>query len=396
MIVVVGAGPAGIAAALHVVARGARVRVLDDNPAPGGQIWRGEYRFPDLAIEFIPSASVVAAEASTRTLLAETPAGAMEIRYDKLILATGARELFLPFPGWTLPGVMGAGGLQALAKGGLPLRHKRVVVAGSGPLLLAAAAYFRKCGAQVSLIAEQASLVSVAPFAARKPWQALGLQLELLGIPYRFACYPVKAEGTKRAERVWFRAGSRTFAEEVDYAAISWGLHPNTELAQVLGCRCEGAVQTDDFQRTSEPDIYAAGEMTGIGGVDLSRIEGAIAGCAAVGEEAAARGLFAERAKARDRARCLNRAFALNPALRRLPRPDTIVCRCEDVPLARLCAAASFREARLHTRCGMGPCQGRICGPAAEFLFGWSDSSIRIPVLSAHTATLICSSATKG
>jgi NADPH-dependent 2,4-dienoyl-CoA reductase/sulfur reductase-like enzyme len=291
---------------------------------------------------------------------------------------------------------VGAGGLQALAKGGLPLRHKRIVVAGSGPLLLAAAAYFRKCGAQVSLIAEQASLLTVAPFALRKPGQALGLQLDLLGIPYRFACHPVKAEGARRVERVWFRAGSRTFAVDADYAAISWGLRPNTELAQLLGCRCDGAVQTDDFQQTSQFDIYAAGEIAGIGGVDLSRIEGAIAGCAAAGDEAAARGLFPQRAKAREFARSLNRAFALSPALRRLPHPETIVCRCEDVAFEKLRAAASFREAKLHTRCGMGPCQGRICGPAAEFLFGWSDSSIRIPLLPAHTTTLICSSATKG
>jgi NADPH-dependent 2,4-dienoyl-CoA reductase/sulfur reductase-like enzyme len=394
MIVVVGAGPAGIAAAREGAARGSRVQVLDDNPEPGGQIWRGAYRFAESAVEFFANAAVVAADAAAKTLLVETPAGPREIRYDKLILATGARELFLPFPGWTLPGVLGAGGLQALAKGGLPLRHKRIVVAGSGPLLLAAASYFRKCGAQVSLIAEQASLLDVAPFAARKPRQTLGLQLELLGIPYRFGCHPVKAEGTRRVERIWFRAGSRTFAEDVDYAAISWGLQPNTELAQLLGCRCDRGVLTDDLQQTSQPDIFAAGELTGIGGVDLSRIEGAIAGRAAAGDDAGARGLFAERAQAREFARSLNRAFALLPALRRLPDAETIVCRCEDVPFAKIRAATSFREAKLHTRCGMGPCQGRICGPAAEFLFGWRDSSIRIPVLPAHTATLICSSAT--
>lgn len=400
MIVVAGAGPAGIAAALAVRERGGRVTVIDDNRTPGGQIWRGAYAFRGPGIEFLAQTRIVSGDAERRTLLLETPDAAFEIGYEQLILATGARELFLPFPGWTLPGITGVGGLQALAKGGMPLRRKRVAVAGSGPLLLAGAAYFRKAGADVVLIAEQAGMGSVFRFGfelARHPGKlphAASLQGELLGVPYRLGCWPERAEGDGRVERVTFRSGSGAFTEDVDLAAIAWGLHPNSELAELLGCEVRGAaVRVDELQRTGRAGIYCAGESTGIGGVEVASIEGEIAGCAAAGDEAGARRLFPARARARRFAAAVNRAFAPRPELRALPRPDTIVCRCEDVTFGRLASAVSFREAKLHTRCGMGPCQGRVCGAAAEFLFGWGMESVRPPVLPARAETLICSSA---
>jgi NADPH-dependent 2,4-dienoyl-CoA reductase/sulfur reductase-like enzyme len=386
MIVVAGAGPAGIAAALAVRARGGPVTVIDDNRTPGGQIWRGAYEFRDGGITLLAQTRIVSGNAERRALLLETPERAFEVEYEKLILATGARELFLPFPGWTLPGIAGVGGLQALAKGGMPLRRKRVAVAGSGPLLLAGAAYFRKAGADVVLIAEQAQMGSVFRFGqelARRPSklaQAAALQLDLLGVPYRLGC---------RVERLWFRSGSKTFCEEVDLAAIAWGLHPNTELAELLGCSVSAAVDVDELQLTSRPSIYCAGECTGIGGMEVSSIEGEIAGCAAMGDASAARRLLPARAKAQRFADAVDKAFALRPELRALPQPDTIVCRCEDVTLERLRNIASFREAKLHTRCGMGPCQGRVCGAAAEFLFGWGMESVRPPVLPSRAGTLI-------
>ncbi|MGI9072584.1 MAG: NAD(P)/FAD-dependent oxidoreductase [Bryobacteraceae bacterium] len=162
-ILIVGAGPAGMAAAVRAARCGAQVTVLDDNPFPGGQIWRNEHNHPSTAeasewfryleasrVQILAGPRVISADAQRRVLLTETGAEAFEIRYDTLILATGARELFLPFPGWTLPNVVGVGGLQAFVKSGLSVARKRIVVAGSGPLLLAAAAYFRKRGAIVS------------------------------------------------------------------------------------------------------------------------------------------------------------------------------------------------------------------------------------------------------
>ena len=146
---IVGAGPAGLAAAYRAANVGLRVAVVDDNPHAGGQIWRGEQNKPgsrdaqiwferirSANIRFLPGARIFQ-QTQPGQLLAETSSGITELSYTNLILATGARERFLPFPGWTLPNVMGAGGLQALVKTGLSIAGKRIVVAGSGPLLLA-------------------------------------------------------------------------------------------------------------------------------------------------------------------------------------------------------------------------------------------------------------------
>jgi hypothetical protein len=148
-------------------------------------------------------------------------------------------------------------------------------------------------------------------------------------------------------------------------------------------------VVVDDLQRSSLENVFCAGEATGIGGVDLALVEGEIAGYAASGQIDRARALFGKRSRARRFASNLNRAFALRNELKLLPEPDTFVCRCEDVTFKRLKNAASFRAAKLHTRCGMGPCQGRVCGPAADFLFGWRTESVRPPIFPARVGSLI-------
>jgi NADPH-dependent 2,4-dienoyl-CoA reductase/sulfur reductase-like enzyme len=167
-IVVVGAGPAGLAAARRAAETGARVAIVDDNRYPGGQIWRAGANGMALeaaawmtgAVTWICGQRVVDAPAHGQLTLDDA-----DIGYSRLIVATGARERFLPFPGWTLPNVMGAGGLQALVKSGMPVEGKRVAMAGSGPLLLAVARYLRQRGAQVRLIAEQARHPDVVGFA---------------------------------------------------------------------------------------------------------------------------------------------------------------------------------------------------------------------------------------
>jgi len=164
-VLVVGGGPAGIAAACCAAEAKLRVAVVDDNPALGGQIWRGEPASPGtsqsatwyqrvarLPVHIIAGTRVFA-PVGPRTLMAESEDGVCELAFRKLILAPGARERFLPFPGWTLPNVIGAGGLQALVRSGLDIRGKKVVVAGTGPLLLAVAAHLREWGAEICLIA---------------------------------------------------------------------------------------------------------------------------------------------------------------------------------------------------------------------------------------------------
>jgi NADPH-dependent 2,4-dienoyl-CoA reductase/sulfur reductase-like enzyme len=160
-------------------------------------------------------------------------------------------------------------------------------------------------------------------------------------------------------------------------------------LPSLLNCKISGGyVQVDELQQTSVKGVFCAGEPTGIGGVELALVEGQIAGLAAGGHAAEARELFGERRKARRFARMLDRAFRLRPELKDLPSAETIVCRCEDVSYARLQEHRSWRAAKLQTRCGMGPCQGRVCGPATQFLFQWNPDSVRPPVFPARVESL--------
>lgn len=406
-VLVVGAGPAGMAAAYRAAQNGQHVIVVDDNPAAGGQIWRGEQAHPSSkearawfekirTVDFqLINGACVFGQPRAGTLLAEMSSGVAELNYTTLILATGARERFLPFPGWTLPNVMGAGGLQALVKTGLPINRRRVVVAGSGPLLLAVAAYLRKRGAEVLLIAEQASSVQLAKFAVGlvgKRSQAFELKRQLSGVPYRSGSWVVAAHGTDKLESVTLYRGGKRWQVSCDYLAYGFHLVPNLELAELLGCVIDdNGVRVDEFQQTTVSQIYSAGETTGIGGLELSLVEGEIAGLAAARKHDEARRLFPEREKQRKFAGRLNRTFALREELRQLPAPDTIVCRCEDVPFERLRAHSSWRAAKLQTRCGMGPCQGRVCGAAVEFLFGWRAESVRPPMLPVRVESLIAS-----
>lgn len=405
---IIGAGPAGLAAGYCAAQAGLRVTVVDDNQHAGGQIWRGEPQQPGAPlsavewfdrirganIEWINGARVFQ-QPSRGVLLAETSAGVVELAYQKLIVATGARERFLPFPGWTLPNVMGAGGLQALVKSGLPVDGKKIVVAGSGPLLLAVAAYLSRHGADILLIAEQAALTSLIGFGLNlisqpgKVFQAIKLRQQLAGVQYLTGCWPIAAQGDDKLASVRLRQGRRSWHVSCDYLACGFHLVPNLELAQLLGCEtANGSVRVDEFQQTSVPRIYSAGESTGIGGLELSLVEGQIAGHAAAGNQDEARKLVRLREKHCRFANVLNRTFALRDELKNLAAPETIVCRCEDVTFDRLLAHNSWRAAKLYTRCGMGPCQGRICGASLEFLLDWHTESVRPPVFPVRVESL--------
>jgi NADPH-dependent 2,4-dienoyl-CoA reductase/sulfur reductase-like enzyme len=406
-VLVIGGGPAGLAAAACAAECGQHVGLVDDNPSLGGQIWRGNSNAANSstttpeAAKWFDRLRAAGTEVLSGTriyhqlghqsepgiLLAEGAENLLELSYGKLILATGARERFLPFPGWTLPNVMGAGGLQALVKSGLPVAGKRVVVAGSGPLLLAVAAYLRQHGAEIPAICEQASWTSLLRFSVallrqpKKVREGFLLCRQLSGIPFVPNCWPVAARGEDAIQEVVISHGGKIRTIACDYLACGFHLVPNSELAVLLGCRVQNDfVQVDSFQQTSVPDVFCAGEPTGIGGLELSLVEGQIAGLAVSGRSAAAKQLFAQRGNLRKFARALDRAFSPRAELRGLPLPETIVCRCEDIIYSRIAQHGSWRSAKLQTRCGMGPCQARICGPAADFLFGWSPDSVRPPI----------------
>ncbi|MFZ4526994.1 MAG: FAD-dependent oxidoreductase [Undibacterium curvum] len=406
-ILIIGAGPAGLAAASAALQAGVRIVILDENTAPGGQIWRGgETSWKDARahamwqqirnseqVQYLPATRIVALQA--QTLVAEQDDQILTIRWEKLILCSGAREILLPFPGWTLPGVMGAGGLQALVKAGASLQGKRVVIAGSGPLLLAAAQTAQQAGAQVLLIAEDQPWSALCRFfwhllrqQRAKAWQALGLFWSLRNIRYRAHSTVLVASGQQRLQQVRLRQGQQEIELSCDVLACGYGLTPNLELAHTLTCSLtEGKVQVDAQQMTSVRNIWAAGEVTGIGGVEQALIQGQIAGLAATAQAipAAARRVQQQTLAF---AHLLQTTFALRAGLRALCKPDTLVCRCEDVSAARLQQHADWRTAKLVTRAGMGPCQGRICGTACQFLYGWEAPQLRQPVFPAKTSTL--------
>jgi pyruvate/2-oxoglutarate dehydrogenase complex dihydrolipoamide dehydrogenase (E3) component len=410
-VLIVGAGPGGIAAAVIAAEARRRVCLIDEAPFAGGQIWRNLGDAPKSSsgrrwmsrlsavagsINWLRQSRVIASPAAN-TLLAETPTGPRDLQWKSLILATGARELFLPFPGWTLPGVVGAGGVQALVKQGLPIAGKRVILAGTGPLLLAVATLLRSEGADVPIILEQASTARINQFAKSllkspsKLLAAIAMRAKLLGTRYSPDSYPLRVSKTTSGLRLAFRSGRTDQSIDCDYLACGFNLIPNNELAGLLGCEftAEGFVQVDAQIRTTVANVYAIGELTGIGGVEKALVVGQIAANVAIGNGQSADALARHHAAAVDFAHRLKIAFELRPELKSVADPNTMICRCEDVKLSALTQVISGRDAKLQNRCGMGPCQGRVCGPILQHLLGTEAPQIRPPVFPTPISNLV-------
>ena len=399
-VAVVGAGPAGIAAATRAAEAGASVLLVDQGLRPGGQVWRHREAssLPRLARGWLERLGRSGARlVSMATVTDATPegvlsvvhaGGGMRVRAGAVVIATGARELFLPYPGWTLPGAMGIGGAQALLKGGMSVRGKRVIVAGSGPLILPVAAAMVHAGARLVGVLEQAPTARLAAFA-RTLWRhpskladGARYRAAFARTAYRTGSWVARADGESRVERVTLTDGRRRWREECDLLCCSYGLVPNVDLATLLGCAVDcGRVVVDPAQRTSMPRIYAAGEPTGVAGELAALTEGQIAGLAAAGRDGATEPAL-ERARVRWRvfAGQLATSFRPREELRNLAEPETIICRCEDVPRSSLDPSWTVRQAKLYTRIGMGPCQGGVCGPACHVLFGWPAGRVRPPL----------------
>ncbi|GAA1680244.1 hypothetical protein GCM10009830_29080 [Glycomyces endophyticus] len=316
---------------------------------------------------------------------------------DALVIATGAHDRTLPFPGWHLPGVFSAGAAQALAKGERIAVGRRAVVAGAGPFLLPVAQSLTAAGAHVVGVYEAARPTALAKGWLPKPWRLLAAARkgpELAGyvthhlarrVPYRLGHAVVEARGDGRVEEVvtarlgpdWAPIPGTERTVAADAVCVSHGFTPRLELPIAAGCAIgpDRFVTVDADQATSAAGVWAAGEITGIGGVDAALVEGRIAGRRAAGAEAHHADLRHRRGTT-DFARRIDAAHGIRPGWTSWLRDDTVVCRCEEVPYGRLrdtAAAtdqASLRSVKLTTRAGLGICQARMCGRTVEDLTG--------------------------
>lgn len=437
-VVVVGAGPAGLGAAAGALRAGADVTLVDSSEHPGGQYhrmlpdafaaerpgrlhhgWRGFERLRDRVLghprcDWWPESTVWSLEGpdegapSVHVLRGEADAAGRErrvLRPDALVLAPGAHDRVLPFPGWELPGVYTAGAAQALAKGERLIVGDPVLIAGSGPFLLPVAASLIEAGATVTEVLEANPAATVARGWARRPWELAsqagkaGELAEYAGllarhrVPYRTGRAVIEARGDGRVEEAvtarlrpdWSVVPGTERTVPVDALCVTHGFSPQLELPAAAGCaltRTPGGAfaEVDADQRTTAPGVYAAGEITGIGGAPAARTEGLLAGWIAGGGDPAAREAAALRRR-RDRARAFAaRLAAAHPIGAAWPgwlRDETVVCRCEETTYGSLRRAAgekaggSARAVKLGTRAGLGPCQARICGPTvADLLSG--------------------------
>ncbi|QIK64904.1 FAD-dependent oxidoreductase [Leucobacter viscericola] len=439
----VGAGPAGLAAASAAVAQGASVAVIDSAEQPGGQFWRHRSEAARVAddgafhhgwsdylqlrssfdagvasgrIRYVPATSVWFARqlGDGRFALELAPshgagvAAIPSLRAAKLILATGGYDRQLPIPGWDLPGVMAAGGIQAFVKQNGMLPGSRFVIAGTGPFLLPVAANIVQAGGTVAAVCESANLTGWLPRAHRAagvPSKAIeGLEYTRVflrhRIPYRVRTVITEILGEDRVRavrtaRVDARgavvAGSERDIEGIDGVGLGWGFTPQMELPVQLGVEtrvdADGSLVgvVDEACRSSVPGLFLAGELTGVGGAVLAVIEGRIAGRAA--GSAAMRAAIGPPTAQERRAVNRQRSFA-NAMHRAHPVPagwqdrlhdDTVVCRCEEVPAGALhranteLAAEDLRTQKGVTRAGMGWCQGRVCGFAVSCLSAPAD-----------------------
>ncbi|MFL6073967.1 MAG: FAD-dependent oxidoreductase [Mycobacteriales bacterium] len=386
-VAVVGGGPAGMAAAATAARAGGRVALVDGAPRPGGQYWRhrpghepgGTYTSLHAALDPVHHHADSPVWFVEPGFTLHTPG--REIAADRLVLATGAHDRPLPFPGWDLPGVMTPGGAQALLKGQGVVPGRRIVVAGAGPFLLAVAAHLAAAGVEVAGVYEAASRAALLRYATvPAPGKATeaARYAAVLGrrrVPYRPGHAVTAAHGDRAVEAVTVSrlADGRTRQITCDTVAVAYGFTPRLELATALGCATHLAadgtlvVTTDPAQRTTVPGVYAAGEITGIGGSALALVEGQLAGHAATGTPPPTR-LLRRRTALRRFAAAMNAIHAPPAGWPDWLTPTTPICRCESVPYGRLAeavtdlGATTARTVKLLARPGMGLCQGRICG----------------------------------
>jgi len=429
-VVVVGAGPAGVRCAEALVAAGLRPVVVDESMRDGGQVYRrqpegftraygtlygSEARkaaslhaaFERLAgrIDYRPR--TLAWNVSARELHAVRDGRAETIGFDALVIGAGAVDRLMPVAGWHLAGTYSLGGAQVALKGQACAIGRRVVFAGSGPLLYLAASQYAKAGARVAAVLDTTHLLTplneLAGLATKAGllWKGLGLVagLRVRGIPVKTGIEPVAIEGDAARGVTgfsWRAFAGGTHRVDCDAVALGWHLRPETQLAELAGCEFawdeltrQWLPRVDGDGRIGTKGVYLAGDGARVLGADAAEDSGRLAAFAALADlglpvDPSQPPRLRERlARHRRFADALARAYPWPAHLARDLPDEAIVCRCEGLAAGQLRetakdpGACELNRAKALMRVGMGRCQGRYCGHAAAEVIA---ASCAVPV----------------
>lgn len=420
---IIGAGPAGINAAIQLAKFGLRSTIIDENPSLGGAIFRQpqnvknntvlntdktKQRFQKLLkqfekykehFSFLFESEVVGTFESEQEVALLRNGKLERYKFDKLIINTGCFERAQPFPGWTLPGVMSVGGAQLQVKSGLVKPGQNIVLVGTGPLLLLAATQLHKSGVKVKGVFEagrRIDLIKELPMLLSNiPLLIDGLKylqyLKASNVPVKFGWGIVEALGEKEITHVkvapfdkkWRPIIPQAKTIETDCLGVEYGFVSRSELTQLLECNCKYMEQSgglvpivDEWQRSSKAGIYVAGDSVGVYGSEAAEEEGKIAALGCLIDCEIINVVEASKASKRNRRiiskliefrQAFEKFSELRPGLLDLPRADTTICRCEDVKLESISNAINqgvndMITLKMVTRIGMGDCQGKMCG----------------------------------
>lgn len=429
-VVIIGAGPAGMGAASELAGHGLRIAVLDEQGQAGGQIYRQpprefstsskRYKLIDDVLQyrdidwfhhaqvwglFSKQIDGITTAAPEEAVLIEVGIeGKPSLLTKRIVIATGAYDRVPAFPGWQTPGVMSAGGIQLFMKSQGVLPGERIVLAGSHPFIFIVAQQILKTGGHIAGIAFALTVPQISELIqygvksltrVKKLRELLSAyrMIQKAKVPIWFGRVPTRVEGNESIREVAFsRLEKRkhirfddTMHVSCDTLGLVFGFNASSELARQIGCDMTYSLERggwiakhNEVMQSSLPRVFVAGEVTGIGGAELSELEGRLAGCgvlelsgaSAMGHQAKLRKLIKETKSWTAFADMLNEATALPSSLYHdlLHEPQTYICKCEQVTAAQVLETLeqhpyleSLNTVKLHTRCGMGLCQGRYC-----------------------------------